>query len=160
MKIEKGKAATFHYSLTNDAGDTIDSTHGQQPMGYLHGHSNLMPGLENALTDKEQGEKFKVSLQPEEAFGPHREDQVQQVPKDQFDNPDGLAPGVHLQVTSPQGSQIVTVVSVTETAVTVDFNHPLAGKTLHFDIEVLEVRDATAEELEHGHLHGPEGCGH
>lgn len=160
MKIEHGKVAMIHYALKNEAGETIDSTHNDQPMGYLHGHNNLMPGLENALMGKDQGEKFTVSLAPEEAFGPHNELHVREVPKDQFDNLEGLKPGMHLQVKSQQGAQIVTVVKVTEENVTVDFNHPLAGQTLHFDIEVLEVRDATPEEIAHGHIHGAGGCGH
>ncbi len=160
MKIEDGKVAMIHYSLKNESGETIDSTQNAQPMGYLHGHNNLMPGLEKALNGKDEGEKFAVSLAPEDAFGPHDDKHVRQIPKDQFDNLDELKVGMHLQVKSPQGSQIVTVKAVTEENVTVDFNHPLAGQTLHFDIEVLEVRDATAEELEHGHIHGQGGCSH
>ncbi|MCA9403777.1 MAG: peptidylprolyl isomerase [Candidatus Omnitrophica bacterium] len=160
MKIENGKVAMIHYSLKNDAGDTIDSTVNDAPMGYLHGHSNLMPGLEKALDGRAQGEKFSMSLAPEEAFGPHDELKIKKVPKEHFDGLDDLKEGMHLQVNSPQGAQIATVQAVGEAEVTVDFNHPLAGQTLHFEIEVLEIREATAEELEHGHIHGAGGCGH
>lgn len=160
MKIEHGKVAIIHYSLKNEAGDTIDSTQDQDPMGYLHGHNNLMPGLEAALEGKGQGDKFSVNLAPEDAFGPHNKEQIQEVPKEQFADLKDLTPGMHLQVKGPQGTEIVTVVTITDDTVTVDFNHPLAGQTLLFEIEVMDVREATEEEVQHGHVHGHGGCGH
>ena len=160
MKIENEKVALFHFRLKNQQGITIDSSDGQPPLGYIHGFNNLMPGLENALAGHRKGDKFSVSLTPEESFGPHDEELVKDIPISEFENPHELKPGTNLQVHSKDGDQIVTVVEVLESFVKIDFNHPFAGQTLLFSIEVVEVRDATPDELDHGHLHGSGGCGH
>lgn len=151
MKVAKGKAVKIHYTLKSE-GETIDSTHNDAPMGYLHGHSNLMPGLEDALEGKELGDKFSIELTPDQAFGPHDPQHMREEPKEQFSQIDELTPGMHLQVKSEQGVQIATIVKISDETVTVDFNHPLAGKTLHFELEVLDVQDATDEELTKGHI--------
>lgn len=160
MQIENEKVALFHFELKNEKGETIDSSEGQAPLGYIHGQNNLMPGLEKAMAGHKKGDKFNVNLDPEDAFGPRQEDLIKEVPLNEFENPQELKPGTNLQVHSPQGEQIVTVVEVLADSVRVDFNHPFAGQSLRFDIEVVEVRDATPDELSHGHLHGEGGCGH
>ncbi|MBP9853549.1 MAG: peptidylprolyl isomerase [Candidatus Omnitrophica bacterium] len=160
MQIADKKVAQFHFSLKNDQGEILDSSKGETPLGYIHGQNNLMPGLEKALAGHKKGDKFSVKLDPEDAFGSYAEELIKEVPLNEFENPKELKPGTKMQVHSQQGDQIVTVLDIVGETVRVDFNHPFAGQTLQFDIEVLEVRDATADELSHGHLHGDGGCCH
>ncbi len=158
MQITDKKAASFHYTLTNEAGETLDSSAGAEPLTYLHGAGNIIPGLEQALEGKEAGEKFKVTIDAENAYGEKHPEMVQVVPKSMFD---GMAvePGMQFQAQVSNGPGIITVIEVNGDEVTIDGNHPLAGEALTFEVEVTEVRDATDEELEHGHIHG-EGCAH
>jgi len=146
---------SMHYTLTNDAGEVLDSSQGQDPLAYLHGAGNIIPGLENALTGKTQGAKLKASIQAEDAYGVRREELIQAIPREMFAAED-IEPGMVFQAEG----QLFTVVGVTDAEVTVDGNHPLADQTLHFDVEIVEVRPATEEELEHGHVHGPGGHHH
>ncbi len=154
MNIEKDKVVKFHYTLTNDAGETLDSSEGREPLPYLHGHNGIIPGLEKELEGKQVGDKLKVSVAPAEAYGEINPEMVQMVPREAFSGVDDIQPGMQFQAQAPDGSvQVVVVKDVQPEGVLIDANHPLAGQTLHFDVEIAEVRDATAEELEHGHVH-------
>jgi len=160
MKIGHEKVVSIHYTLTNTEGTVLDSSSGSDPLAYLHGFGNIIPGLENALTGKAAGDKLSVTVDPEQAYGTRDERLVQDVPRGAFKGVDQLAPGMQFQAQGPEGTRLVIVTKVAEDLVTVDANHPLAGQTLHFEVEVSEVRDATAEELEHGHVHGAGGHHH
>jgi len=160
MKIAHEKVVSIHYTLTNGEGTVLDSSSGGHPLAYLHGFGNIIPGLENALEGKAAGDKLQVTVDPEQGYGARDERLVQAVPRSAFKGVDELAPGMQFQAQGPQGTRLVVVTQVADDVVTVDANHPLAGQTLHFDVEVSEVRDATSEELEHGHVHGPGGHHH
>ena len=164
MKITDKSVVQFHYVLKDEAGQELESSQGNDPLAYLHGANNTLVGLEKALTDKEAGDKFSVTLQPEEAYGERQEDMVQRVPVKHLQGlpsknakwKAGMVGVVHTE----QGQRQVTVIKAGKFMVTVDINPPLAGKVLTFDIEVLDVRAATAEEVEHGHAHGVGGHNH
>ena len=160
MKIAHEKVVSIHYTLTNKDGTVLDSSSGSDPLAYLHGFGNIIPGLENALEGKATGDKLSVTVEPEQGYGARDERLVQAVPRSAFKGVEELSPGMQFQAQGPQGTRLVVVTQVADDEVTVDANHPLAGQTLHFDVEVSEVRDATAEELEHGHVHGPGGHHH
>ena len=160
MKIAHEKVVSIHYTLTNQEGTVLDSSSGNEPLAYLHGFGNIIPGLENALEGKETGEKLSVTVEPEQGYGARDEQLVQAVPRSAFKGVEELAPGMQFQAQGPQGARLVVVTQVAQDVVTVDANHPLAGQTLHFEVEVSEVRAATAEEIEHGHVHGPHGHHH
>ena len=155
MKIADQSVVSIHYTLTNDAGDILDTSEHSDPLVYLHGAGNIIPGLENALLTKAAGDSFKVSIEPAQGYGEHDETMVQQVPKDAFQGVQNIEVGMQFQARSDQGAMTVTVTGVDGDTVTIDANHPLAGERLHFAIEVVEVRTATQEELTHGHAHGP-----
>jgi len=160
MKIAHEKVVSIHYTLTNGEGTVLDSSTGNDPLAYLHGFGNIIPGLENALEGREAGEKLSVTVDPEQGYGSRDERLVQAVPRSAFKGVAELAPGMQFQAQGPEGTRLVVVTQVTQDLVTVDANHPLAGQTLHFEVEISEVREATAEELEHGHVHGPGGHHH
>lgn len=154
MNIEDKRVVSIHYTLTNEQGDTLDSSAGQDPLKYLHGASNIIPGLEAALEGKGVGDQLKVTIQPEDAYGEINEALVQVVPREAFEGIDDIQPGMQFQAGGPEGQvQIVTVRAVGEEGVTVDANHPLAGQVLNFDVTVEQVREATEEEIAHGHVH-------
>ncbi|MGD2052823.1 MAG: peptidylprolyl isomerase [Gammaproteobacteria bacterium] len=160
MQIGDQKVVTLHYTLTDNEGRVIDKSE-DGSFAYLHGAKNIIPGLESALTGKSAGEELTVSVAPDEAYGARDESMLQQVPKSMFENPDQIAVGTQFQAQGPNGETlIVTVMDVQEEHVVVDGNHPLAGVELNFDVTVIEVREASDEELEHGHVHGPEGHQH
>ncbi|MCB1691288.1 MAG: peptidylprolyl isomerase [Pseudomonadales bacterium] len=147
MKIAPQCVVSIHYTLTSE-GEELDSSKERGPLTYLHGAGNIIPGLEQALEGCEKGDDFQVEIPPEDAYGPHNEQLVQAVPKSAFDGVEKVEPGMQFQATNQNGGvQNITVVQVAEDEVTVDANHPLAGKTLQFDVSVEEVREATAEEL-------------
>ena len=156
MKAEKGKVVSIHYTLKNDAGSVLDSSEGRDPLNYLHGHGNIIGGLESALEGKASGEKLDVQIAPEDGYGVRDDNLLQSVPRTQFDPDQKIEPGMQFQA----GQQIVTVTEVSDDSVTVDGNHPLAGETLHFSVSVEEIRDASEEEIAHGHVHGPGGHHH
>lgn len=160
MQITQNAVASIEYTLTDDSGEVIDTSKGQGPLTYLHGTGSLIPGLENELEGKGVGDAFKVRVEPDEAYGQRNEEMVQDVSREQL--PADLDPqiGMQLQAQTEQGMHVVTVVGVEEAHVRLDANHPLAGVTLNFDVQVVEVREATGEELEHGHVHGPGGHEH
>ncbi len=160
MQIENQKVVSIHYTLTNEAGQVLDSSENQEPLAYIHGHGNIIPGLENALLGLTKGEKLKVTVAPADGYGERDDSMVQSVPRSAFQGVDDIKPGMQFQAQSPEGIQLVTVVSVEGDEVTLDGNHPMAGITLIFDVEITDVRDPTAEELDHGHVHGPGGHHH
>jgi len=160
MQISENAAVSFHYTLTNKDGEVLDSSRGKEPLAYLHGAGNIVPGLENAMTGRQAGDSFEVSVPPEEGYGERHEGMLQTVPRSAFRGVDTIEVGMQFQASGPQGAMSVTVAAVSDDEVTVDGNHPLAGETLHFAIEVVAVRKATAEELEHGHIHGAGGVEH
>lgn len=155
MRIGKNTVATIDYKLTDENNAVIDSSEGGEPLSYLHGANNIIPGLEQALTGKQAGDAIKVSIPPAQGYGERDPELMTVVPKTQFESPDSIEVGMQFQTHSDDGAQVVTVVDVDAEKVTVDGNHPLAGMTLNFDVKVVEVRAATAEEISHGHVHGP-----
>ena len=160
MQIAKNKVVSINYTLTDDAYNVIDSSDGTEPLTYLHGSNNIIPGLENALTGKSVGDKLKVTVAPEEAYGEREEDMVQVVPRDRFEPDAELEVGMQFQTPTDDSVSVVTITKVDVDSVTVDANHPLAGLTLLFSVEIVDVRDASAEELSHGHVHGAGGHHH
>jgi FKBP-type peptidyl-prolyl cis-trans isomerase SlyD len=160
MQIAKRTVASFHYTLTNDRGEVVDSSEGREPLTYLHGEGQIVPGLENALEGRETGDKLTVDVVPEEGYGPSHPELIQIVPRDAFQGVEDLQPGMQFQGRNDQGSINVTISKIDGDEVTVDGNHPLAGETLHFDVEITDVRAATEEELSHGHVHGEGGHHH
>ena len=160
MQIGKNRVVTLNYTLRDEQGTVIDTSTGRAPLAYLHGKGNIIPGLEEALDGKAAGDTLDVTVAPERAYGLRDERLVQIVPRGKFGEVEGLQPGMQVRANGPQGPRIVTVVRVDPDFVTVDGNHPLAGRTLHFAVEVAEVRKATHEEVSHGHVHGPGGHHH
>jgi FKBP-type peptidyl-prolyl cis-trans isomerase SlyD len=160
MEIADRCVASFNYTLTNDAGEVLDSSEGREPLSYLHGKGNIVTGLEKAMAGKKPGDKFKVEVKPEEGYGVHNPALVQEVPRDAFRGIDKIEPGMQFRAESDRGPMMVVVTAVQGDKVTVDGNHPLAGATLHFAIEVTDVREASVEEVLHGHVHGPGGHHH
>lgn len=160
MTISQDSVVTIHYTLTDDDGDILDRSAAGEPLSYLHGHGQLIPGLERELSGKSAGDKLSVSVPAADGYGEYKESLVQEVPRHLLEGIDDLRPGMRLKAQTDQGPRSVTVTKVADQVVTLDANHPLAGKTLHFDIEVAAVRDATDEELSHGHVHGPGGHDH
>jgi len=158
--IGKNCVVSIHYTLTDDAGTLLDSSINSDPLHYLHGADNLIPGLEDELTGKSVGASFKVSVPPEQGYGVYRDELVQVVPLDLFKGVDEVKQGMQFETEGPNGPELILVAKVTDKEVTVDGNHPLAGKTLHFDVTVEAVRDATDEELDHGHPHDAHGHHH
>jgi FKBP-type peptidyl-prolyl cis-trans isomerase SlyD len=160
MKISNEKVVSIHYTLKNDDGIVLDSSKNAQPLTYLHGKGNIIPGLEEALLDNETGSQLKVVIPPANAYGVRNEKLVQEVPLERFQDPDKIKEGVQIQIKTDQGENLATITKISGNQVTLDMNHPLADETLHFDVEVVEIREATAEEIAHGHVHGPGGHHH
>jgi len=144
---------SIHYTLKDDSGAVLDSSKEGDPLKYLHGANNIIPGLENELTGKTAGASMQVTVAPEDAYGPHSAEAIQTVPRSAFEGVEDIQPGMQFQTDGPQGVQIIVVTDVGDEEITIDANHPLAGKTLHFDVSIEEVRDATPEEIAHGHVH-------
>ncbi len=159
--IADDMVVSIHYTLTLDDGNAVDSSRGREPLLYLHGAQNIVPGLEKELAGKKAGESFDVAVSPEEGYGPRMEGMEQKVPKDVMPQDLEIQVGMPLSAHGPDGQTMtVWVTAVEDEHVLIDPNHPLAGKTLNFAIEVMEMRAASAEELEHGHPHGPGGHQH
>lgn len=152
MEIEKHKVVSFDYTLTNDNGQQIDTSDGSGPLSYLHGAGNIIPGLEQALEGKASGEQLNVTIEPDEGYGPRRDDLLQTVSRDRLGDIGELQVGMQLRASTETGDLLVmTVVEMDDSTVTVDGNHQLAGVTLNFDVTVRDVREATAEEISQGH---------
>jgi len=160
MKIEKNKVVTFHYKLRDSEGTYSESTEGKEPAAYLHGYGGIVRGLEREMRGKEPGAEFSVTVVPEDAFGQHNPESVQRVPVKHLIRPGKLAVGRAVAVNTRQGTAQGIVRKVGRFNVDIDFNHPMSGRTLIFDIKIEDVRDATAEEIAHRHVHGPGGVAH
>jgi FKBP-type peptidyl-prolyl cis-trans isomerase SlyD len=158
MKIGKGRVVRMNYTLRDESGTTIESSLGKEPLTYLHGLGSLIPGLEKILDGSEAGLKTTVTVLPQDAYGEKDPQAVIQAARGDFPEGLKLAPGVEVQADTPDGPITFIVISIDGDEVVLDANHPLAGKTLTFDLDVLEVREATADELAHGHVHGPGGA--
>lgn len=159
MQIVNNTAVTIHYTLTNDAGEELDSTAGSEPMVYLHGSGNIISGLEKVLHHKNVGDKFDVRIEPADAYGEFSEEMIQVVSREMFDGIDELEVGMQFHAAVNSGSGIITVIKIDGDDITIDGNHPMAGQALNFSVEVMGVRLATKEENSHGHIHGA-GCNH
>lgn len=158
--VAKGKVVSFHYTLSDETGEQLESSRERQPMSYLHGARNIIPGLEKALEGRSAGDSFQVTVAPAEAYGERNESNIQRIPAKHFRDPRRLEPGQIVSIQTRQGPVQAVVRKVGRFNVDVDANHPLAGKTLTFDVEVTDVRDATEEESAHGHVHGQGGVEH
>jgi FKBP-type peptidyl-prolyl cis-trans isomerase SlyD len=160
MQATSEKVVSIDYTLKDGQGTVIDTSQGRGPLAYLHGAGNIIPGLERELEGKTAGAAFEVTVLPTDAYGERDDALVQPVPKSRF--PEGANPqvGQQFQAQTPTGARMVTVVNVEAESVTIDANHPLAGQSLHFAGQVVDVRDATQQELQHGHVHGPGGHSH
>jgi FKBP-type peptidyl-prolyl cis-trans isomerase SlyD len=156
MQISKHKVASIHYKLTDNSGKVLDSSEGREPLHYIQGIGNLIPGMEEGLEGKVKGDKLQLTIAPEKGYGVKDDNLTQRVPRSAFGD-QKVEKGMQFQTN--QG-HVVTVTEVGLSEITVDGNHPLAGVTLNFDVEVMNVREATAEELDHGHVHGPGGHHH
>ncbi len=153
MLIGQNSVVSIQYTLKNDSGEVMDQSPEGEPLVYLHGASNIIPGLEKELTGKVAGAEFQASIEPEEAYGQHNPEMIQEVPRTAFPEDAEIAPGMRFNAQSPNGPVTVLVAAVAEETVTVDGNHPLAGQTLHFEGKIEAVREATTEEVDHGHVH-------
>jgi len=160
MQIAQNSVVAFHYTLTNDAGEVLDSSEGREPLTYLHGAGNIIPGLEKQLEGRTAGDKLQAQVAPEEGYGEIQPQLVQEVPRDAFQGVESVEPGMQFQAQTQGGPLMVTVTQIEGDTVTVDGNHPLAGQSLNFDVEIAEVREASEEEAEHGHVHGEDGHEH
>ncbi len=160
MDISADRVVTIHYTLKDDSGTVLDSSSGGEPLAYIQGHGNLIAGLEKALEGKQGGHHMKVSIAPAEGYGVRDEALIQRVPRRTLPNAGQIRKGMQFQARADGGMRMFTVTAVMGDMVTLDGNHPLADKTLHFDVQVVDVRAATAEEMEHGHVHGPGGHHH
>jgi FKBP-type peptidyl-prolyl cis-trans isomerase SlyD len=156
MQITKNKVAGIHYTLRDNTGTIIDTSDGREPLYYLHGAGNLIAGMEEGLEGKAKGDKFQLTISPDKGYGEKDPGMTQQVPRSAFGNQE-VKKGMKF---STDRGAVVTVTDVGLDSVTVDANHPLAGVELNFAVEVMEVRNATDEELSHGHVHGPGGHQH
>lgn len=155
MTVGKDVVVSIAYTLKNDSGEVLDSSDGREDLNYLHGHDNIVTGLEEALDGASIGDSVSASVAPDKGYGVRNDDLVFQVPRDRLPDSD-VELGMQFAAQDSEGNQqIVTVVGLNEETVTLDGNHPLAGETLHFDVTVNGVREATATELEHGHVHDP-----
>lgn len=160
MQITKNVVALIHYTLKDDNGEVIDKSQEGTPMPYLHGHGNLIPGLEGELEGKKLGDKLSARIEPKDAYGVRNDEMIQDVPRSQLPEDVDIQPGMQFQAQGEGGVNVVTVVGVEDGQVRLDGNHPLAGVTLNFEVEIAEVREASAEELQHGHVHGAGGHQH
>ena len=161
MTITQHKVVSIHYSVKRtDNNEIIDSSENSDPMTYLHGALNIIPGLEQALDGRSVGDEFEVTVAPEDAYGEHHEDRVQQVPREAFENIGEIKVGMGVTAQTESGPVNLVVTDVADELVTVDANHPLAGLTLNFSVNVVDIRDASEEEITHGHVHGPGGHDH
>ena len=160
MQIEKNSVVSITYTLTNAKGEILDTNAGKEPLAFLQGAGNIIQGLENALTGKNAGDSFKVVVNPDEGYGDVNPKLIQKVAKSAFQGVPDVKVGMQFQGKSEHGTTVVRVVDVTGTQVTIDANHPLAGVTLNFDVTVVGVRQATPDEIAHGHVHGADGHHH
>ena len=161
MQIAANKAVSIDYTLTNDAGEVIDSSAGGAPLVYLHGAHNIIGGLEKALEGKQVGDELDVTVEPADAYGEYSAELVATLTREMFEGVDELEVGMQFHASAPDGQmQIVTIRDLDGDDVTVDGNHPLAGQRLNFQVKIVAIRDASQEEIAHGHVHGEGGHHH
>lgn len=161
MQIAANKAVSIEYTLTNDAGEVLDTSAGGEPLVYLHGAGNIIPGLERELDGKQVGDELKVTIEPEDAYGEFSAELVAVLGRNMFEGVDELEVGMQFHASAPDGGmQIVTITALDGDEVTVDGNHPLSGQRLTFEVKVAAVRDASEDEVAHGHVHGEGGVEH
>ncbi len=161
MQISQNTVVRLHYKLTDDAGELLDSSEGDEPLAYVHGTESMITGLEKELEGRTGGDSFKVRIDPENAYGEHEEEAIQTLSRSELPDDADIEPGVQFEAEDEDGdTMILTVIEVDGDQITLDGNHPLAGVALNFDVTVVDVRDATAEEIEHGHPHGAGGHEH
>jgi FKBP-type peptidyl-prolyl cis-trans isomerase SlyD len=159
MKIEKDRVVRFHYTVSEVGQEPLETSEGREPLAILIGHGNIIPGLEKAMDGREAGEKFEVDVTAADAYGERRDGLTQRVPKKHFKGA-RLEPGMQAVLPTNFGPRAVTIQKVGMSVVDVDLNHPMAGKDLHFNVEIVDVREASKEEIEHGHVHGDGGHQH
>lgn len=159
MKIEKNRVVRFHYTVSEPGQPPLETSKDREPLAILVGHGNIIPGLETAMMDHVAGDHFEADVEPDQAYGPRRDDFTQRVPKKHFREA-RLRPGQEVMLNTAMGPRPVTVVKVGATVVDVDLNHPMAGKALQFKVEIVDVREAEPVEIEHGHVHGEGGAQH
>ena len=159
MIIAANKVVKMHYSVTDNDNNSIDNSFDGEPLIFIVGTGYLIPGLEDALQGKQAGDTLSVTVEPENGYGERHDELMQAVPKSMFEDME-IEIGMQFKATTDDGDQSVMIIDIQDDEVIVDGNNPLAGITLKFDVEILEVRDATADELAHGHVHGEGGCGH
>ena len=162
MKITKYKIVSLAYTLKNDDGEILDTADQNNPFLYMHGVGGIIKGLENALNDKSIDDSFNLIVAPDEAYGERDDKLTESVPRNMFEGiPDEeLVAGAQFHAQTGQGTQVITIAEIEGDTVKIDANHSLAGETLHFAVSVLDIREATEEEIAHGHPHSPGGCGH
>jgi len=153
MQATKDRVVSIEYVLRDKQGEVIDQSQDGQPLSYLHGHQNIVPGLEQAIEGRADGDQLQATVTPDQGYGQHREELIQTVSREQFQGVESLAPGMSFHAESDAGPMIVTITDIDSDNVTVDGNHALAGQTLYFDVTITGIRDASATELEHGHVH-------
>ena len=154
LLIGDNSVVSMHYKLTNAGGELLDSSEGREPLTYLHGAGNIIPGLENALVGKVAGDSLQVEITPAEGYGEVRQELLQVVPREAFQGVEQIEPGMAFQAQGQDGTtRQIVVREINGNDITVDGNHPLAGVDLHFDVQIIEVREASAEEVAHGHAH-------
>lgn len=156
MRITKHKIVTIDYTLTNGKGTVLNSSNGNEPFTFIQGIGSIIPGLETALEGKSSGDELMVRITPEEGYGPRNDSLIEVVSKDLFEDVEEIKVGMQFEAKTETGKQLLTITRIEGNDVTVDGNHPLAGETLNFDVTIRDVRDATSEELSHGHAHGPD----
>jgi len=159
MKIEKDRVVRFHYTVAEQGQEALESSKEREPLAILIGHGNIIPGLEKAMEGREAGDSFAVDVAAADAYGERRDGLTQRVPKKHF-GAQRLEPGMQVVLNTNFGPRAVTIEKVGMSVVDVDLNHPMAGKNLHFDVEIVDVREAKPEEVEHGHVHGDGGHEH
>ena len=161
MQITDNTVVSIEYTLTDDSGKILDTSEGSEALSYIHGSGSIVPGLENALAGKTLGDEWSITVSPEEGYGERIEQLTQVVSRDMFDSINDLEVGMQFHGQSPDEHPIViTITAIEDNDITIDGNHPLAGINLNFEIKIVDIRNATEEELEHGHVHGPEGHHH
>ncbi len=160
MTVKQDSVVTLHYTLKDDGGEVIDSSASGAPLSYLHGHGHLIAGLERELHGKSAGDKLTVTIAPADGYGEYDKTLVEQIPRRALKGISSIKVGMRLRTQTAQGLRTAIVTRVVGDIVTLDANHPLAGKSLNFEVEITDVRDATEEELSHGHVHGPGGHDH
>jgi FKBP-type peptidyl-prolyl cis-trans isomerase SlyD len=160
MQVENNSVVSFDYTLTDNEGQVIDTSDGREPLVYLHGTGGIIPGLERELTGKSVGDALQVAVAPEDGYGVLDKSLKQEVPREQFNGVEDLAVGMQFRVNGESGPMVINVIEIADDVVLVDGNHALAGVDLNFAVTIREIRAATTEELQHGHVHGPGGHHH